>query len=304
MSKTAPRLGKGLSAIIGPRDNARKPKPQVHSPEARESRDGSHEIPLGRIHPNRRQPRSEFEPAALEQLAESIRTHGVMQPAVVRAESDGSYELIAGERRWRAAKLAGLDALPVIIRQCTDAEAYELALIENLQREDLNPLERAKAYQAYISDLGVSADELARRISQSRANVANYMRLLNLSDVIQQMVSSGELGMGQARAIAGVSDPERQLGLARMSVRRNLSVRQVEALAKAEPRESRAPEPQTAADRHLQEVEQALGRSLGVSVSLATGRRKNSGRIIIHYKNLEEFDRIAELLNGSANLDR
>lgn len=293
MSSPAPRLGRGLGALISQ-------PPQVNHPAANIAPEhGPERISVAQICPNRHQPRTDFKDDRLQELADSIRATGVLQPVVVRPVGDGRYELIAGERRLRAAKLAGLAEIPAIVRTASDREALQLALIENLQREDLGPLERAMAYRRYLDTFGGTAEELAALLSESRSNVANYLRLLKLQPEVAFMLGRGDLSMGHARALAGIDDPRRQLALARLAVRRNLSVRQVESLVQdtafdaAEPKRTKP-----TLDRHLLEVETALAKALGVRVSLRSGKRKNSGRIIIHFGSLDEFERIAERLGG------
>ncbi len=306
MAKTANRLGKGLSALIPPKERrsatpfATKPEPEPDQP--------IRDIPINQIRPNPHQPRTNFNAEAIEQLADSIRDVGVLQPLVVRPKGDKQYELVAGERRLRAAKHAGLKTVPVTVRDLTDAESFEIALIENLQREDLAPLERAQAYQDYLDNFGGTIDDLAKRLSESRANVSNYLRLLKLHDDVQQLLATGELGMGQARAIAAITDPQQQLAIARLAVRRNLSVRQVEQLARSsEERTQQQPparETPSAEKRHLASVADTLSQKLGLRVKLVSGRRKNAGRIVIHYNNLDEFERITEQLGCDSNLEQ
>ncbi len=295
MSKPPARLGKGLSALISPR-----PLPAQPAANAAAS-DGA--ILIAHIKPNPRQPRKAFDDARLAQLAESIRSKGVLQPIIVRAMPGGDFELVAGERRLRAAKLAGLERIPAIIRDLSDTESLDVALIENLQREDLNPLERAAAYRQYLDTFGSTIEQLAARLSESRPNVSNYLRLLDLSDPVQKMLAAGELSMGHARAIASITDPDRQLGLALLCARRNLSVRQTEALANqaAEPVQPAKATP--IANKHVADVEQALSRELGLPVKLCPGRKKNSGRLVINYRNLDEFDLIARKIGGKATLE-
>jgi ParB family chromosome partitioning protein len=307
VSKATPRLGKGLSALIGPRTAAgfrHAPAPAIE-PLAAGLPDGMlREIPLDRIRPNPRQPRANFDHTTLEQLAASIRHSGVLQPVLVRRVEDGQFELIAGERRWRAAELAGLEAIPALVREPSDADAFEMALVENLQREDLGPLERATAYQQFIDMTGATADALAERLGESRASISNYLRLLKLDELVQQMISDGALAMGQARAIAALSIPQRQVALARLAARRNLSVRQVEALAKESfdvtPPATR---PSPRRDSHLGELEEQLSKALGLSVKVRPGRKKNSGCIAIRYDSLEEFDRVAERISGRSSME-
>ncbi len=307
MSKPTNRLGKGLSAIISPRTAVGIRHAQAVPGQAPPSAEaGIRRIPLSQIRPNPNQPRSDFSEAELAELAESIKTNGVLQPILVRPAGQDRFELVAGERRLRASKTAGLATIPAIVKEMTDRESLEIALIENLQREDLGPLERAVAYDRYMSTFGATADQLASKLSESRASIANYLRLLKLHSEIQAMLRDRSLGMGQARAIAGIADQQRQLAVARLAVSRNLSVRQVEQIAAQPPGDDReAPQPQerAATDKHLRDLERRMTRSLGLRVNLKSGRRKNSGRLVIHYANLDEFDRLAERLGVDFQLE-
>ncbi len=300
MAKPTPRLGKGLNAIIGPTPLT-GPSP-AREPGSQHATATIHLLPIDSISPNPRQPRTSFDDASLSELVQSVRNKGILQPLLVRQIGDGGFELVAGERRWRAAKLAALQTVPAIVRELSDSESFEIALTENLQREDLAPLERAAAYQHYLDEFGGSVQELADRIGESRANVSNYLRLLKLRPEICYMLGTGELGMGQARAIAAVSDPQRQLAIARLAARRNLSVRQVENLVRAActaPLQERPPLPTPARQmkaRHLAHIEEALSKALGLRVVVRASRKKNAGRIIIYYQSLDEFDRLAEHL--------
>ena len=309
MSKSTPRLGKGLSALITPRAagpfrNRAAAANVASSGETPSEGMMLRSIALDRIQPNPHQPRQTMDDVRMEELAASIRQSGILQPILLRAAGAGKYELIAGERRWRAAAKAGLDAIPAIVRDLSDSEAFETALVENLQREDLTPLERATAYQQLVDTLGVGIDAVAARLGESRANVSNYLRLLKLSDEVLELVGDGALGMGQARAIAGISNPQRQLAIARLAVRRNLSARQVEALAKDGVEEAVAAQRERPAkEAHFAEIEQTLSKSLGLSVKLQPGKKKNAGRVTIRYESLEEFDRIAEKIVGRSLLE-
>lgn len=307
MARPHNRLGKGLDALVTPRgDLAAVPTNAAPAPA-----DISllRQIPLDQIVPNPHQPRVTFDEATLTELAASIRADGVVQPIIVRGAGDHSFQLVAGERRWRAARLAGLETVPAIVRELSDAQAFQTALIENLQREDLAPLERAAAYQHYLDSYGGTIEELAARLAESRANVSNYLRLLKLRTEICYMLGAGELGMGQARAIAGISDQQKQLAIAKLAARRNLSVRQVEELARrtdvalGDPQSDLPRTPLNAGRQHLSSVEQALGKAIGLRVRVRAGRKKNSGRVVISYANIEEFDRIAERIGGSVNLE-
>jgi ParB family chromosome partitioning protein len=307
MARPHNRLGKGLNALVTPRTDL------ISQPMTAVPRDAEttllRQIQLDQIVPNPRQPRATFDETTLAELAASIRSDGIVQPIIVRSTGDHAFQLVAGERRWRAAKLAGLETIPAIVRELSDAQAFQTALIENLQREDLAPLERAAAYQHYLDSFGGTIEELATKLAESRANVSNYLRLLKLRAEICYMLGAGELGMGQARAIAGIPDQQRQLALARLAARRNLSVRQVEELAKrtdVAPGDTDAEAPRTplnARRQHLSGVEQALGKVIGLRVRVYAGRKKNSGRVVISYANIKEFDRIAERIGGSANLE-
>jgi ParB family chromosome partitioning protein len=307
MNKPHPRLGKGLNALI-PSHGTKSLPP---AGESQPAPDGQHhvlELPVDCISPNPRQPRTTFSADTLAQLAESIRANGVLQPVIVRTSGDHSYQLVAGERRWRAAKLAGLVTVPAVIHGLSDAQALEVALVENLQREDLAPLERAAAYQHYLDFFGGTIEELAQRLAESRANISNYLRLLKLRPEVCYLLGTGELGMGQARALAAITNPEQQLALARLATRRNLSVRQVEDLVRsAADVESETPTVAQAASaphsQQIRNVEESLTKAIGLHVRIAPGKKRNSGRVIIRYGNLEEFDRIAERLGGRADME-
>jgi len=310
MSKSsAPRLGKGLGALLSHRvtplgDEAHPVVPPA--PAAAHGPDAIRRLPIDRIDPNPRQPRTNFDDDQLQELAASLRTSGVLQPIIVRPKSDGRFEVVAGERRLRAASMVPLAEIPAVVRHVTDSEAVEIALIENLQREDLKPLERARAYEQYLASFGGTPETLADRLGESRSNIANYLRLLRLPDEVRELLDTSQLEMGHARAIAGLSDPHRQVAIARLAVRRNLSVRQVEELARrataAVPAAEQNLKPPSD-DRHRSNVEEALSRAIGLRVRLYPGRKRNSGRVVISYSNLEEFDRIAQALGGSAALE-
>ncbi len=249
--------------------------------------------------PNPNQPRTEFDAASLEELAASIRVRGVLQPIIVRERGEGQFELVAGERRWRAARLAGRTAIPAICRSMSEADSVEIALIENIQRADLNAVERGLAYQRYIEAFGVTAEQLSVRLGESRASVANHVRLLRLPQDVREMLQRGELSMGHARALLSVEDGQRLLGLARLAVRRGLSVRQVEELAKAAGEAKEEQAPQRAASRHFADLDREFSKSLGVAVRIRPGKKKNSGKIVIAFSTLDEFDRISSRLGIS-----
>lgn len=304
MSQGASRLGRGLTALIRPTPppaNAATdpaPEPLVAAAVLRE-------IAIQSIRPNPRQPRTRMRESALEELSASIKRSGVLQPVIVRSTTNGHYELIAGERRWRAARMAGLAHIPAIVRDADDAGMLELAMIENLQREDLGPLERARGYQTYVDAFGATPESLAVKLGESRSSIANYLRLLKLRPEVQAMIEADELAMGHARALAAVSDAARQLALARLAVRRNLSARQVEDLVRQaegamdEVASGRARETQT----YVQPMEKELSRAIGLPVRLRPGKKKNSGRIVISYSSLDEFDRLAEQLGARSKIE-
>jgi len=302
MRKPTSRLGRGLTTLI--------PTPTSSETKAEDMSRGGDvvtHIPIDSVRPNPRQPRTSFSEASLAGLAESIRTNGVVQPIIVRHVEQG-YELVAGERRLRAAKMAGMQIIPAIIRYLGDRDALELALIENLQREDLTPIERATAYRNYLEEFGGTVDDLAKRLGESRANVSNYLRLLSLDPEVCYMLGAGELSMGQARAIAAIEDRQRQIALAKIAVRRNLSVRQVENLVRQltseAGREERSWTIQSVATRrHCEQIAQAFSKAIGMPVRVFAGRKKNSGRVVISFRNLEEFELLAGRLGVSLKME-
>jgi len=302
MTKPTARLGRGLTALI-PASTLSATRPE----DATRPADIVAYIPIDSVRANPRQPRTSFSEAGLMGLAESIRANGVVQPIVVRRADDG-YELVAGERRLRAAKIAGLQVVPAIIRDLGDQDALELALIENLQREDLTPIERATAYRNYLESFGGTVEDLAKRLGESRSNISNYLRLLSLAPEICYMLGAGELSMGQARAIAAVDDRQRQIALAKIAVRRNLSVRQVENLVRQVTTEPELEKHgssigSAATRRHCDEIARAFSKALGMPVRVFAGRKKNSGRLVILFRNLEEFEALSARLNVSLNLE-
>jgi ParB family chromosome partitioning protein len=273
---------------------------------------GLFHVELATIRRNPAQPRQQFDEAALQGLADSIRSEGVMQPIVLRPlpepgpEDAIRYEIVAGERRWRAARLAGLDTIPALVRDLQPQQVAEWALIENLQREDLNPLERADALRRLVDDFNLSHDELASRLGLQRSSVSNLLRLLSLAEPVQQLVRDGHLSMGQARAIAALPDPEAQHALALKAVKEALSVRQVEQLVRKAANSSAPPEPgdgpsrkPTSGNAHLADLEQQLADRLGTRVRLKPGRKKGSGSLTIEFYSLDQFDTLLEKLGVS-----
>lgn len=285
-------LGKGLDALIPTGFGSETP------PVGEAAGSGVLSVPVENIIPNPRQPRSRFDPAALEELAASIREHGVIQPLLVsRDETGGGYILIAGERRWQAAKLAGLAEVPVITRQTTDLERLELALIENVQRADLNPLEEANAYRQLTEEFKLSHEEIASRVGKSRVAVTNTLRLLKLPEAAQQALVDGVISEGHARALLGLTNPLAQ-GAALKKVREHdLTVRQTEELVNKLKGEKPAPTPKPAPSPDARELQERLEASLGTKVNLKTNQ-KGGGVLSLHYFSNEELDAIlARLLD-------
>ena len=275
-------LGKGLGALLG--ESAMQPSTQ-QSPLL---------LPLQKIEPNRLQPRKSFNEEELAALADSIRQHGVIQPLTVRLLDTGYYQIIAGERRWRAARMAGLREVPVVIIEADDKKAMELALIENLQRADLTPIEEARGYQQLIGEYGLTQEQVADRVSKSRPAVANAMRLLSLPDELLSMVESGKLTAGHARALLSIKDERQQLAVAQKVVNLQLSVRQTEAMCKKLLKAVKAPEPKPVEVDYLAECEKTLTRCLGRGVKIVSGKRK--GKIELEYYGQEDLQRLYEAL--------
>lgn len=274
-------LGRGLGALLP--DTGRPGAPT--------------QLPVDQIRPNPYQPRHDFEPQALAELAASIRLHGVLQPVTVRESPDGQgYQLVAGERRLRAAKLAGLPTIPATVRPCSERELLELALIENLQREDINPIEAATSYRRCLDEFGLTQEELAERVGKSRSAVANTLRLLRLSAVVQAMIAEGRLTEGHGRALLALESEAEQLAVAERIEQQQLNVREVEALAKTarakRPRKAGAAPP-AALDADWEQFGERLSRRLGTKVELRPGAH-GAGTLVIHYYTPEDLDRIAE----------
>jgi len=249
------------------------------------------EIDVDQIRPNPHQPRESFDEHALEQIAQSLRDHGVLQPVVLRRVGD-RFELIAGERRWRAAQRAGLSKIPAVIREADHKEALELALIENLQREDLNPMEEAAAYGALVEEMGLTQEQVAERVGKDRTSVTNTLRLLKLPEDVQKMVASRDLGMGHARALLGLESVGSQRRLARATIDQQWSVRQVEARVRTERRPGKVRGP-ARRDPDVLAAEEKLRRALGAPVQI---RGREKGRIEIRFGTLDELNRIFEAL--------
>lgn len=304
-------LGKGLDALI-PEKGRTKPETDRAvsstndtdaSPRTENAygEEGAHVVSmrLSSVEPNRDQPRKYFDDDKIAELADSIRQFGIIQPLLVQ-EKEGYYEIIAGERRWRAAQKAGLKEVPVIIKTFSNQEAVEVSLIENIQREDLNPIEEAKAYERLVKEYGLSQEAVAERVSKSRSSVTNSMRLLKLDNSVQKMVETGELSEGHARAILGVNDTQVQRSVADLVVKDHLSVRQTEKMVRdqVKGKKEKADNKANAVDEALlQELTEKLKSILGTKVNIHPSARKG-GRIEIEYYSDEELNRLFELLSS------
>lgn len=277
-------LGKGLGALLGDFD------------EVSQEENGLKKLPLHKIEPNPDQPRRDFDPEELEELAESIRTHGVIQPLTVREMPNGYYQIIAGERRWRASRLAGLEEIPAVIIEADDKKAMELALIENLQRSDLNPVEEANGYDSLIREYGLTQEEAAARVGKSRPAVANALRLLNLCEPVRAMVEDGRLSGGHARALLPLPAKQQETAAAAV-LKSELSVRQTELLAKklmAETPEKPAKDPLSV--NYAEEAARELGERLGRGCRIVSGRKK--GRIELEYYGTDDLNDLLDALHA------
>ena len=290
-------LGRGLDALY--EDNS------AAFPSDTDAGNGTMMVRLSSIEPNRGQPRKNFDEASLSELAESIREHGVLQPLLVRRIEGGtslsgdSYQLVAGERRWRAARMAGLTEVPVVVREMTEAEVMEFGLIENLQREDLNPLEEAGGYQELIETFGLTQEAVARKVGRSRSAIANALRILRLPRQVHPWLVDGSLSMGHAKALIGIEDQDKLVELARLAAEKGLSVREVERLAariKAE-NPPAAPKKAEKVDHYYREMQLALNNELGRKVKINL-RSEDKGVVEIAFYSKEDLQQIAGLLSG------
>ncbi|MGA7729751.1 MAG: ParB/RepB/Spo0J family partition protein [Chloroflexia bacterium] len=308
-------LGRGLGALIPPTtpdDAAQQATPSQPDPPLPTGEAGTGvssipgnallEVPVEAISPNPRQPRQALHPDKLEELAASIREHGIIQPLVVTSLGDGKYGLIAGERRWRAARMAGLAAVPVLVKEATSGEQLQLALVENLQRADLNPLEAAYAYKSLIDDFGLTQEDVAGRVGKSRTAVTNSLRLLRLPPQVLESLSLGLIEEGHARALLQVPDESRMLRLLEHTVATGLNVRQVEALARRlaeappEQSEEASPKPQNELYDEVRVLEERFRDALGTKVQLSKSSR--GGKLVIYFYSDEELDRIYGTIVG------
>lgn len=253
-------------------------------------------IDITRIIPGDQQPRKVFKDATLQELAASIKERGVLQPVIVARTGDGTFRLIAGERRWRASGLAGLKKIPAIIKDVASADSLEIALIENIQREDLNPVETAEAFHRLMQDFKLTQEDLSAKVGKERATVANYLRLLKLPEEIKTFVNDGSLSMGHARAILSIEGKPNQLETARRIIHKGLSVRETEALAKKLGSEAKKKPAHPKKDAQIESLQEKLTRNLGTKVRIHHKGKK--GRIEIEYYSLEELDRLLDILGG------
>ncbi len=276
--KTA--LGKGLSALI---------------PEKEKTSD-IQELDIDMIVPNEFQPRRLFRDKALQDLVASIKENGIIQPVIVRKTANNLFQLIAGERRWRAARMAGLSSIPSIVKEATPAKALEIALIENIQREDLNPIETADAFQRLISDFNLTHEDISKKVGKDRATVTNYLRILKLPSDIRKWIAEGSLSIGHAKALLQIEDTNLQIDTARKIIHSGLSVREAEALSKKAPSyRSSGPGSPARKDPQIASLEEKLMHSLGTKVRLLH-KGKKGGKLEISYFSLEELDRLLEIL--------
>lgn len=278
-------LGKGLGALI----------PIIDEKDEKDIQ----EIDIDEIKPNERQPRKAFDEEKIKELAFSIKEHGVLQPVILRKTKTG-YELVAGERRWRAAKIAGIEKIPAIIKNLTDAEVMQIALIENLQREDLNPVEEAMAYKTLMEEFGMTQEELAGRIGKSRSHIANTVRLLNLEDEIKEMINQGKITAGHARALLSIDESRERIKIARKIAEENFSVRETEDLIKtysSKAKEKRNNSKNQEINPAINHIEEQLKKALGTKVKIKGDERR--GKIEIDFYSEDELERILEIILGS-----
>lgn len=293
-------LGKGLDSLIPNAVGEAKAKKDTKAvKEVIEEKDGKETlVKITSVEPNRKQPRKNFDEDALQELSDSIKQFGLLQPILVQDRKD-HYEIIAGERRWRAAKLAGLKEIPVIIRDYSEQEIMEISLIENIQREDLNPIEEAQAYKRLLTEFNLKQDEVAERVSKSRAAVTNSIRLLKLSDEVQQMVIDDMISTGHARALLAVEDPEEQYNLAQQIFDEKLSVRDVEKLVKNLHKPAK---PKKLDDKTMQaiylDIEEKLKQKLSTKVTV-TSKGEGAGKIEIEFYNHDDLDRLLDMIGNN-----
>jgi len=283
-------LGKGLDALI-----SEKPMEKKKAKAEEVNSDSTREISINEIEPNKNQPRERFDEDGLVDLADSIKQHGIFQPIIVTKGENGFYQIVAGERRWRAAKMAGLKTIPALVREYSDLEILEISLLENLQRENLNPIEEAKTYKRFMDEFHMKQDEVAEKVSKSRATVANSLRLLNLDGRVQEMLIEEMISMGHARALLAISDGNNQYSLATEVFDKKLSVREVEKLVKKYNENKPEKHKETVVRDFLyNDLENNLKEILGSKVNICD--KNGKGKIEIEYYSKDDLDRIYDLL--------
>lgn len=311
MAKTIKRLGRGLDSLVS---NLRSQKSTdssqeqiIQSSDQKESIEPDVEgsiqakmLAVDDLHPNPYQPRKHVDQSDIESLATSIKQSGLLQPVSVRLQK-GRYEIIAGERRWQAAKHIGMKYIPVVLRDTTDEQMIELALIENIQREDLNAIDRAKAYREFSERFHLKPEEIGQRLSEDRTTVVNYLRLLDLPQSIQDFVSQGRLTMGHARCLLGVSDDAHRIKLAESAIQNELSVRALEQIVQRakspnSDRDTMSTSTKPLRSPHIHNLQQKFEQAIQTKVTIKEGKRKGTGRVIIEYFSFDDFERIAERL--------
>ena len=297
-SKSSKGLGRGIAnLILEPEEENVVVKEVVKEVVVKEPAETK--VRLSQIEPNREQPRKMFDEDALIELSESIKQYGVLQPLLVQ-KKDNYYEIIAGERRWRAAKLAGVKEVPVIIKDYSTQEVMEIALIENIQREDLNPIEEAQAYQRLIKEYNLKQDEVAEKVSKSRAAITNSLRLLKLDERVQEMVMEGKLSNGHARTIIGIEDGEKQYQIAQKIFDEKLSVRETEKLMRDLSKPEKQPKQKPENDFVYRDIEEKMNKIMGTKVVIKN-KDNNKGKIEIEYYSQAELERIYEILKNIRN---
>ncbi len=293
-------LGKGLDSLIPNAVGEAKAKKETTSKPTPEKKEPETIVKITKVEPNREQPRKNFDEDSLQELADSIKQFGLLQPILVQDRKD-YYEIIAGERRWRAAKIAGLKEIPVIIRNYSEQEIVEISLIENIQREDLNPIEEAQAYKRLLNEFHLKQDEVAERVSKSRSAVTNSIRLLKLCDEVQQMLIDDMISTGHARALLAVENPEEQYSLAQKIFDEKLSVRDVEKLVK---NLDKPEKPKKVEDKALQtiyqDIEEKLKEKFSTKVTVAS-KGEGAGKIEIEFYSHEDLDRLLEMIGNTNN---
>ncbi len=288
-------LGKGLDALIPDKKMSETIKPEIKAEKEEKVESGVQMMNINKVEPNREQPRKKFEEDALLELADSIKQYGVIQPLVVQKRND-YYEIIAGERRWRAAKLAKQKEIPVIVKEYTEQEIVEISLIENIQRENLNPIEEAMAYKRLLEEFKLKQDEVAERVSKSRTAVTNSMRLLKLDEKVQQMIIDDMISTGHARALLAIDDKEQQYELANKVFDEKLSVRETEKLVKEIKNPKKVPVKKKVENAFIyNDIENKLKEVIGTKVSISS-KGNGKGKIEIEYYSDEELERVFEMI--------